>query len=472
MIAPREQDDRSITAGLWILFLVALLLRLGAWALFASQAPELRGDERYYNKVAHSIAAGTGHPGAFRPPLHPALMAVVLRLGGDLNYVRGLQVALSLVVIWLIFDLTRRQFGNRAGICAGWMAAVAPQLVHYCHFLWSESLAAFWFTLFLWFMTRSRRQLRWFAGAGVALGLLALTREEWLYLAPAAVWWIGFQRCKQDTRHRWWAAGVFILAMGITIAPWSWRNYQYFNRWVTISTNHWMPIAVGNRSQGQYGPHRDIDNRSLRKMARRLDPLEHERFYREIALDAIKQEQPWWLGKKLVRNTPMLFSLRIQSIRFIDNEWISLSRSSALVLVTYDVLGTLVVVGAGLAGLTVLTGTGLWQLAVAALSLKFVVHILANAHSRMLVPLIPVFAIFAGALAAGWRNAHLGRKSKIRILLVVVIYLVIALAPMYQRISRVTEPPPPKTQSSYQPIHSAPIAWAATDFSDRLVRSR
>jgi arylsulfatase A-like enzyme/4-amino-4-deoxy-L-arabinose transferase-like glycosyltransferase len=441
---PRYSNERSAAASLWVLFLVALTLRLGAWALFAVNAPDLHGDEGYYTRVAQSIAAGKGHPGAYRPPLYPALIALVFKLGGNLNHVRGLQVTLSLVGIWLIFDLTRRQFGHRAGICAGWMAAVAPPLVHYCHFLWSESLAAFWLTLFLWLMTRSRRDIWWFACAGVVLGLLALTREVWLYLAPFAIWWIVFQRLGQATRRRWWAAIVFVLAMGTTIAPWSWRNYRYFNRWVTVSTNHWMPIAVGNRSPEQQRPYRGATNKTLRRMVGHLDELEEDRAFRGIALEAIKQEQPWWLGKKVVTNTPKLFSVWNQSLRFISEGWISLSRPSTGVLVAYDVVGTLIVVGLGLVGLAVLNGSGLWPLAMAAVSLKFVVHILANATSRFLVPLVPVFAVFAGVLVASGRKKILRKKNTTRIFVVTMAYLIAAFAPIYQRLGNTSEPQLPK----------------------------
>jgi hypothetical protein len=442
---PKKHDKRSLKTSLLILFLVALLLRLGAWSLFSAHAPELRGDERYYVRAARSIAAGTGYPEAFRPPLHSALMAVVLRLGGDLNHIRGFQVVVSLLGIWLIFDLTRRHFGPRAGLCAGWMAAVAPQLVHYCHFLWSENLAAFLFTLFLWLMDRTRHNIWCFAAGGVALGLLALTREEWLFLAPIAAGWIIFQREKQDRWHRWWAAGLFVLAVVLTIAPWSWRNYRYFDRWVTISTNHWMPMAIGNRARGQYGPYPGISNRELRKMSAGLDTFEYERFYRQIALESIVEQQPWWLGRKLVTHTPKLFSLKIQSIRFFEMKWITLSRCSALVLVTYGLLGTLIVVGAGLSGLAVLTGSRLWQLAVAALSLKYAIHIASLAHARMLVPLIPIFAIFAGALVASRCSGYLGRKERNRILLLMIVYLIVVLGPIVQRFSGGSQPLPPKT---------------------------
>jgi arylsulfatase A-like enzyme len=437
--APRKLDGRSATAGLWLVLLVAFVLRLSAWALFAVNGADLHGDEGYYLNMARSIAAEKGHPGAYRPPLYPAFIAGVLRLGGDVNHVRGFQVVLSLVGICLIFDLTRRHFGQMAGICAGWMAAVAPPLVHYCHFLWSESLTAFLLTLFLWLMTRAGQKLRWFVFSGVVLGLLALTREVWLYLAPVAIWWIAIHSFKQDSRRRWLAAGVFAVGMVITITPWSWRNYRQFDQWVTISTNHWMPITVGNRSPEEVWPYRGASAGSLRRMTDHLDELEKDRLYKEIALDAIKKEQPWWIGKKLLRNTSSLFSLKNQSLRFIGNGWISLTTSSALVLTIYDVLGTVVVVGIGLAGLVMFTGSGLWQLAIAAVSLKFLVHILANATSRFLVPLVPVLAVFAGAVVAAWKSGNLGRKNKARAFVVVVVYLGFALAPIVRSDIRVAK---------------------------------
>ncbi|MDY7092030.1 MAG: glycosyltransferase family 39 protein [Acidobacteriota bacterium] len=402
----------------WVggLLLFAFAVRLLAWLPFAP-VEDLRGDESYYVRMAESIAAGEGHPGSFRPPLYPTLMAVVLRLGGGLDAIRLVQILLSTALVAGVYDLARRRFGPAAGLAAGLACALQPALVHYSHFLWSEGLAAALLVLTLWLLERWRtsRQRGFLLAAGAALGLTALTKEVWLFFTAVGALWVVWQLApgsdrlsfrqipqtlRAGLRQGWKPALLFCAAAAAVVLPWTVRNTAVHGAPVVISTCRWMPIAVGNLlpeddwllGDGLGGP--------LRKAAPEgMSELEAEAYWRQIALESIGAEQPAWLFKKLARNNVRLWSVHSQTVRFVENEWIpGLSRSTAVVLLSTEVGLYLLLMVAALAGLWLVPDPHFKPLMLAALLLTIGVHVLANAIPRFHVPILPLLMLYAGAL--------------------------------------------------------------------------
>jgi hypothetical protein len=161
-----------------------------------------------------------------------------------------------------------------------------------------------------------------------------------------------------------------------------------------------------------------------------LDELEAERYWRQIALEAVAAEQPAWLFKKLARNSVRLWSVHSQAVRFVENGWIpDLNRSTAVVLLTTDVGFYLFLLAASLAGLWLVPDPELKPLVLGALLLVIAVHVLANAIPRFQVPVLPQLMIYAGALAGSagslgtaerWRWAGAAATVGLFLLLVAV----------------------------------------------------
>jgi 4-amino-4-deoxy-L-arabinose transferase-like glycosyltransferase len=391
---------------------VALGARLLAFAPFAEAGPVF--DESYYLNVAEGIASGYGHtlgthgdraPGALRPPLFSFLLAGVLRAFGSSNPVlRACQIPLSLVSVWLVFRIAARRYGLRAAGAAGLFCALSPSLAHYSHFLWAENLAAALLALFFFCVDRfDRHGRRWdLALAGIALGLLALTKEVWLYFGAVAAAW-----CLWCARPRWRAAlpgaALLLLALGLTVLPWTWRNQRVLGRLVLVSTNQWFPIAMGNL----FDPERWLDptpddvRKAVIWRGKRLEGEKRAQFFRKVALDLIREQQPWWIGRKLVRTTIAMYNLRSEQLRFLGQGWIEPSRLAGRLLVVTDVLGHYAIFVPGLLALWLVPGDRLKLLAVLAVLYLQAVHTLANAVPRFAVPLLPLYSLYAGVLASG-----------------------------------------------------------------------
>lgn len=421
-LTPTHPADRRRWVMLLALLVLAVAVRWLAWQPFRDVV-DLRGDESYYVRVAESIAAGEGHPGSFRPPLYPAAMAAVLHFSeGDLDAVRWAQIALSVLLVALVYDLGRLRFGEKAGLWAGAAAAVQPSLVHYSHFLWSELLAATLLTTTLWCLARwyDSGRRAWLAAAGLALGATALTKEIWVYFAAVVFLWIWWQQRRGQaallpggSRRAWVSALLFAVCTAAVVLPWTVRNSRLHDAPVLISTCRWFPIAIGNllpEDDWLLGDGRGGDER--REAPAGLDELEAETYWRGIALDAIRSEQPWWLPKKIARNTVRLFSVHSQTVRFLESGWIpGLPLTTGRWLLATDLDLYLLLLAAGIAGLWWMPDPPFKVLVVMAVLLTLGVHVLANAIPRFHVPILPLFCLYAGALAGrpsralpGWQR--------------------------------------------------------------------
>jgi 4-amino-4-deoxy-L-arabinose transferase-like glycosyltransferase len=403
---------------------VALGARLLALAPFAGTGPVF--DESYYLNVAEGIAKGHGHtlgvrsdwePGALRPPFFPFLLAGVMRAFGPAYAVlRACQIPLSLVTVWLVFQIAARRWGPRAAAAAGLFCALSPSLVHFSHLLWAESLAAFLLALFFFWIDRfdrggSRLAL---ALAGVSLGLLALTKEVWLYFGAVAAAW-----CLWRARPRWRpalpAAALLLAALALTVLPWTLRNLRVLGRPAIVSTNVWFPIAMGNLFDPErwLEPTRDDVRKAVIWRGKRLEGEQRSRFFRKVALDLIREQQPWWLGRKLVRTTIAMYHLRTEQLRFLAQGWIQPSRLVGRLLVLTDVVGHYATFVPGLLALWLVPGDRLKLLAVLAVLHLQGVHTLANAVPRFAVPVLPLYALYAGALLSGEVVRGPGRRWRL-----------------------------------------------------------
>ncbi len=404
---------------------VALAARLLAFAPFA-QAP-YAFDESYYAAVAKDIALGRGHtlglarvyePGALRPPLLSfALAPVVWLTQGSHSAARAFQILPSLAVVAGVFALARRRFGARAALAAGLAAALAPPLVHYPHFLWAENLAAILLVLCLVCLERFERDARWdrVAAAGALLGLAALTKEVWLFLAPVAAAWIAWVGSGRAAR-RAAAAALFALCVALPIAPWALRNARQLAQPVLISSNRWFPIAMGNlfAPDDWLAETPEAIRRGVIARAKTLPREQREGFYRELSLALIAEQQPWWLARKAARTAINLYAADSQPLRFLAEGWIRPGRAVAAWLIATEVVGHVGLVGLGLLGLWWVPGDRFKWLLLSAVLLLHGVHWIANAVPRFLVPVLPIYALYAGALLAGRRE--LPRPSRWRAL--------------------------------------------------------
>jgi 4-amino-4-deoxy-L-arabinose transferase-like glycosyltransferase len=352
----------------------------------------------------------------FYPPLYPYFVGGLYTLAGSLTAVKIGQAFLGSALVLALMRLGASMFGARAGIAAGLITALYPDLIWFSAHFWSETL----FMAFLWWgmerLLAADRNER--AGAAVAAGALwgltILTRETVLYFVPVAALWLAFRRGRPGLNRGLLFAATALLV----VAPWTYRNWVQFHAFVPVS------IAGGqNLFQGNALVPRD---ETYRMVATVRGHIEQYRYAMHMGVQAIRDRQPWWIFEKLYEQMPNFWeadSLAIIHMKrwaYGDMTFPQIWTVAAVVLIPY---------------LLVLVGF-VWALArlpldrrVALLGLLLLyynaIHIVTHGFARYRLPVMPVlFLIVAWRLALPATTVPVPRARR---LLVAAIGLVLGL---------------------------------------------
>ncbi len=377
----------------------------------------LRGDEAYYVFVAGEIAVGHGHvhPGpahdrAKRPPLQAWVLSRFLdadwneteeRAMESIHRLVRVEVALGTLLVVAVYLLGRAWFGPRVGLLAGILAAFDPTLVAYSHYLWSETLCALLVAAaLLGVVLAARTRYRVAAlGAGIAFGLASLTREVALPIAAVCAGWLVWRAAAGTRRAACVRAALLLGSTLLVIAPWTWRNYRVFHRFVPISTIGWIALGEGNvldptdwfRKPNPVAAMRD-------EVDQGRDEIERNEIAREYTLRVLRAEQPWWIFKKLVRNTAIYLSpdsnllLKLREGRYGDvaPAWIrGIEIATILAFVVVFAFACVGIAGDPDARSRALT------LAICCVILAL--HVITYAVSRYRVPWMPLMIVYASS---------------------------------------------------------------------------
>jgi 4-amino-4-deoxy-L-arabinose transferase-like glycosyltransferase len=221
-------------------------------ALWRSQGlVDHRPDPYWFSAMAESLLRGEGfdaYGGLLhrRAPGYPFFLAGVYSIFGvHLAPVQVLQCLLFAGTCWLAQSIGRQLYNERAGLIAGLVCALHPSLLRYVPDLHLETLLTFVFTLSVWCSCRffERATLGRAAVLGLTWGVSSLIKPVvLLYPGVFALLWL-LSRRKRGA----FAAGSLVpqlaplalafVVMGLTISPWTIRNY--------VVTKHFVPITTG-----------------------------------------------------------------------------------------------------------------------------------------------------------------------------------------------------------------------------------
>lgn len=241
-----------------LLFFSALGLRL----LFLSSQlrvnpifSHLMMDERMHDLWARQLASGQGLGGApfFRAPGYYGLLALVYRIcGHEVLAGRILGCVLGSFSVVIIFKLGKRLSGRHVGLIAGWIAVVYWPLIYFDIQLLSPALEIFLNLLVFLLLFKAReKSSHWlFLGAGMVLGLSAITRPTILSFAPFLAIWI----LLPDSEGRNWKVGLrqaATLTLGtiLCVMPVSLYNWAHQGHFVLIATNGGVNFFIGNNPE-------------------------------------------------------------------------------------------------------------------------------------------------------------------------------------------------------------------------------
>jgi tetratricopeptide (TPR) repeat protein len=304
-VPPPSTERRSLSLLAYVgVGLVALLVRaLYLYQLRGSLSVEvLIGDGRAYDAWAWRVASGDwiGSTIFYQAPLYPYLLAVLYWVGGHEPWiVRIVQAGVGAASCVLLAHAGRRFFSLAIGVIAGVLLALYPPAVFFDGLVQKASLELFLTTLLLALLGEFlvRRQWTWIFAAGVALGALALSRENsrLLYLVVAPWLWLYFRDSAPRLRALWLAA--FTAGVVLAIAPVALRN-AYVGGELVLTTSQLGPnFYIGNHAgaSGLYEP----------LLPLRGDPMHEQEDATSLAAEALgrtptpSEVSDYWLDRAL-----------------------------------------------------------------------------------------------------------------------------------------------------------------------------
>jgi 4-amino-4-deoxy-L-arabinose transferase-like glycosyltransferase len=436
---PTEPDSAPVAARsyrhlaiLLVLLAAGAALRFGLWLWFADLPPRI-WDEVDYNTLAcnlvthHEFAYQPGTPATLRPPLYPAVVAVLYRLFGLENYqaVRLFQALLSLATVLLLYRLGTAVGSPRVALWLAGLSCFYPSFLGFNNLLLTEVLFTFLLCAFCLVLIRAlqRDSLGLLGTAGVLLGLTALTRSVVWLLPPVLVCFL-LPAFRGSLARRALAALVFTASFAVTIAPWAARNTRVEKTFIAIDTMGGRNFMMGNyRYTPLYRSWEAVDipgEQSWIHEVLAANPSAQPRTQGQIDKLALRQ------GLKFVAVNPGL-TLQRDVVKFFDfwgleRELVSGAASGFFGPISRPVLVALAVLIFGSYVFALFAGVFGIFLAPPAdrrvhlfllLVIAFIcgMHTLVFGHSRYHLPLMPLVLLYAAAALVRRREIWARRRS-------------------------------------------------------------
>ena len=250
-MAVGEQRLRSRSRGFHalaaLIVLAGLYVRVADPILSPVTFRDGRGgmaDSVTYLLLANNLAAGNGFSVDQQPPyrgyttrapLYPAFLASILLVTGEdyvaIRVVQGLLGVVTAALGFLAFAKLRPGFHAASGLAVLALVFLAPSVHLLDGEILSESLAAFFMTAAVFAVVCAGSRPLGLAAAGLCLGLLMLTRPEYLFFPVALALVLAILRAP-----RWKVLLPCVLvAAALVVLPWSIRNYRASERLIPIS---------------------------------------------------------------------------------------------------------------------------------------------------------------------------------------------------------------------------------------------
>jgi len=397
-------DERHARQVAWIVFALALVVRLTALAVFPNTPLSVN--------ARNSIIAGASliHQGQFLanpdypmliPPLPALFMAGIQSIFGDgLMAVKIIQVILDAMLVAVIFAIGRAAFSYAAAVLAAFALTVYPVAITVPIYIGTEALFTLMLALFVLHAVKAleHQTLGWFFAAGLFLGLTTLTRGTTQFFPLFFFAFIAWRQRRSLSVRLVGQAACFLVGMAVVVGPWTARNLIVLDAFIPASISG-QPLLHGSREDFWLIRDRDRNLSGYYEYLRTQKGItvsenptwpEKERFYRQATIEVYRerwQKAPLsffpYYAKKFARLWYGTESGR--------NEWLMLTLNLPLYLF-------------GLLGLWRFRQTHTDAAALLGVLLAYfiAIHVAVFAYFRYLVPVMPYVLLLAadGAVLA------------------------------------------------------------------------
>lgn len=416
----------SVRLGWLAVGVLALALRLlHLWQIH--EAPvftHLVVDGIAYDAWAREVASGQwlGREVFYQAPLYPYFLATIYAtVGRDLAVARVVQAMLGAVACVLLAFAGTRFFGRRVGLLAGLLLAAWPSAIFADGLIQKSVLDTFFVCALLAGLAvalESSRPARWML-PGIALGALALTRENALVFLPLLV---GFVALRHRGRPAVAVRAVAALGIGaaLLLAPVAIRNRVVGGELHLTTSQFGTNFFIGNNELATGGyralrfargdvqfERRDATELAEQALGRPLTPSEVSRYWTGRALEFIAREPGRWL--RLMGRKAVLFVSRVETgdaeDQYTYGDW------SVLLRLLTPILGFGLLVPLAVAGIVLAWDRGPARLLAALLAAYAATVVATFVMARYRHPALPLLLVFAAVVPLAVRGAPRGRLA-------------------------------------------------------------
>lgn len=425
-----EQADAtgwSTGRGLAAILALGIVVRIGLFAAWSSWSPLLNSDaEDYHGLASRLVTTGAysnenGQLISLRPPLYPAINAMIYRwagVGND-NAVRAVQAVVSLLIAVMIYWLGTIVFSKQVALWAAGITCFYPAFLAYSNVVLSEV----WFTFFaigsiaLTLAAIKRESILILAIAGAAIGLAALTRSIMLLFVPLLgiylLWaWPG------TMGRRILAAAVPVFVFAAVIFPWALRNTRLQQTLTFIDVMGGRNAMMGNYehtpTERSWATISDVVGDKAWHVVL-LQGLDGKPFDTQGQLDklALAHGIRYVIGHPfttLKRDVVKFFNFwqleRTFSAAASQGYFGTISAATKLAIAAIFCGSSVAVLYTAMFGICVTPPRDVKQHVFLVMAILFpcAIHSLIFAHERYRLPMMPLMILYASAALVGWRS--------------------------------------------------------------------
>jgi len=191
----------------------------------------------------------------FRGPLYPYLLALFLKItGSSYFWTRLIQMVISSATVSITYLLGRRFFSERVARLGSVFLAIYGTIILYDAMFLIPVIFIFLNMLGLYLLARNRDNpgLIAYLIIGCVFGLSAIARPNILFVVPFLALWIFFHfRRRIETRSNVILVLLFLIGVGLPIAPVTVRNYIVADDIVLISSQGGINLYLGNNPSAE-----------------------------------------------------------------------------------------------------------------------------------------------------------------------------------------------------------------------------
>lgn len=283
---------------LLFIFILALSIRL---AFIAAAGNNVESDEAEYDRLGLNLTESRGYINSFdgaatshRPPLYPAMLAIIYRtFGHDYFIVRLIQALIGALTVCVFYLIAGKIFNKPTALLVGIFSSFYMTFVFYTKFLYTETLFSFLLAVIVFMIIDAKDPgIIRFSLIGVLCGLLTLIRTTGFFMPIIACAALSAKIFDQKSFLRKAAPSYLavILCFGLVLLPWTMRNYRVHKRFVFVSTNGGLNMYQAVKPVAgkvfEMGPNDEVG----RKAGTIFNEVDRNNFYVKSAIKAYAED--------------------------------------------------------------------------------------------------------------------------------------------------------------------------------------